>query len=197
MLLTQFCSAVCNHSFVSLFVAPWTVAHKAPLSMEFSRKEYWSGKTFPSPVNLPELRTEPRYLASPALEGEFFTAVPPGKPQNYHITQKSHYWSYNLGIVAQSCPTLCYPIDCSMPGSSVHRDSPGKNIEVGCHALLHGIFPTQGWTPGILYFRWILYSLSHQGSPYTLRKPNHCSNRSTYPNVLCSTIYNSQDMKAT
>ena len=42
-----------------------------------------------------------------------------------------------------SCPTFCNPIDCSLPGSSVHRDSPGKNTEVGCHALLQGNFPIQ------------------------------------------------------
>ena len=43
----------------------------------------------------------------------------------------------------QSCPTLCSPKDCSPPGSSVHGDSPGRNTEVGCRALLQGIFPTQ------------------------------------------------------
>ena len=49
-----------------------------------------------------------------------------------------------LGLVTRSCPTLCDPTDCSPPGSSVHGDSPGKNTRVGCHALLQGIFPTQG-----------------------------------------------------
>ena len=44
----------------------------------------------------------------------------------------------------QSCLTLCDTLDCSLPGSSVHRDSPGKNPGVGCHALLQGSFPTQG-----------------------------------------------------
>ena len=44
----------------------------------------------------------------------------------------------------QSCWALCDPMDCSPPGSSVHGDSPGKNTGVGCHALLQGIFPTQG-----------------------------------------------------
>ena len=43
----------------------------------------------------------------------------------------------------QSCPTLCYPMDCSPPGSSVHGDSPGKNTGVGCHTLLQRIFWTQ------------------------------------------------------
>ena len=49
--------------------------------------------------------------------------------------------------VTQSCPTICDPIDCSLPGSSVPGDSPGKNTGVCCHALLQGIFPTQGSNP--------------------------------------------------
>ena len=44
----------------------------------------------------------------------------------------------------QSCPTLCGPMDCSPPGSSVHEISPGKNTGVGCHAPLQGTFLTQG-----------------------------------------------------
>ena len=44
----------------------------------------------------------------------------------------------------QSCLTLGDAMDCSPPGSSVRGDSPGKNTGVGCHALLQGIFPTQG-----------------------------------------------------
>ena len=43
----------------------------------------------------------------------------------------------------QSCLTLCSPMDCSPPGSSVHGDSPGKNIGVDCHAFLQGIFPAE------------------------------------------------------
>ena len=45
--------------------------------------------------------------------------------------------------VTQLCPTLCDPMDCSLPGSSVHGDSLGKNTGVGCHSLPQGIFPTQ------------------------------------------------------
>ena len=56
-------------------------------------------------------------------------------------------------------------MDHSPPGSSVHGDSPGKNTGVGGHVLLQGIFPTQGSNPGLLHCRWILYCLSHQGSP--------------------------------
>ena len=50
----------------------------------------------------------------------------------------------------QSCPTLCDPMGCSLPGSSVHGDSPGRNTGVGCHALLQGIFPSPGLSPHLL-----------------------------------------------
>ena len=73
-----------------------------------------------------------------------------------------------LCLVAQSCPTLWDPVDCSPPGSSVYGDSPGKTTGVGCHALLKGIFPIQGSNSGLPHCRWILYRLSHQGSPRVL-----------------------------
>ena len=44
----------------------------------------------------------------------------------------------------------CNPMDCNLPGPSVRRDSPGKNTGVGCHALLQGVFPTQGWNLHLL-----------------------------------------------
>ena len=70
-----------------------------------------------------------------------------------------------LCLVTQLCPTLCHLMDSSLLGSSVHRDSPGKNSRVNCHALLQGIFSTQGSNPGFHNCRWILYPLSYQGSP--------------------------------
>ena len=70
-----------------------------------------------------------------------------------------------LCLGAQLCPTLCNPTDCSLPGSSVHGDYPDKNTRAGCHALLQGIFPTQGLNTGLLHCRCILYHLSHQRSP--------------------------------
>ena len=60
-------------SVVRLFVTLWTVAHQAPLSIGFSRLEYWSGLPFPSPGDLPDPRFEPVSLVSPALAGEFLT----------------------------------------------------------------------------------------------------------------------------
>ena len=70
--------------------------------------------------------------------------------------------------VARSYPTLCNPMDCSPAGSSIHGNSPSKNTGMGCHALLQGIFPIQGSSPGLPHCRWIFYHLSHQGSPRIL-----------------------------
>ena len=71
-------------------------------------------------------------------------------------------------LVAQLCLTLCDPMDCSLPDSSVHGDSPGKNTGVGCHALHQGIIPTQELNTDLPHRRRILYHLSHQGSPRIL-----------------------------
>ena len=69
-------------SCVQLFLRPHGLylVHQAPLSMEFSRHEYWSGLPF-SPGDLPDLGIEPASLVSPALAGGFFTTGPPGKPK--------------------------------------------------------------------------------------------------------------------
>ena len=69
-----------------------------------------------------------------------------------------------ISKVAQSCPTLCNPMDCSLPGSSPW-DFPGKRIGVGYHFLLQEIFQTKGSNPGLCHCRQTLYRLSHQGSP--------------------------------
>ena len=76
----------------------------------------------------------------------------------------SRCFTHVLCWFTQLCLTLCDPTDSSPPGSSVHRDSPGKNTGMGCHALLQGIFPTQGLNPGLPHCRQIAYHLSHQGS---------------------------------
>ena len=67
---------VCVLSHVRLFVAPWTVAHQTPLSMEFPRSEYWSRLPFPPTVDLPEPGIEPASLSSPVLAWGFFTTSP-------------------------------------------------------------------------------------------------------------------------
>ena len=61
-------------SHIQLFVTPWTVACQAPLSVEFSRQEYWSGLPCPPPGDLPHPVIEPKSLTSPALADWFFTS---------------------------------------------------------------------------------------------------------------------------
>ena len=73
-----------------------------------------------------------------------------------------------LCLVAQSCLNLWDLMDCVLWDSSIHVDFPDNSTGVGCHALLQGIVPTQGSNPGLPNCRWILYHLSHQGSPRIL-----------------------------
>ena len=61
--------------------------------------------------------------------------------------QTKNPWCSFMCLVDQSCPTLCDPMDCSLPASSVHGNSSGKNTGEVCHALLQGIFSTQEIEP--------------------------------------------------
>ena len=64
---------MCSSSVVLDSVTPWTVTCQAPLSMQFSRQEHWSGLPFPLPGDLSNLGIEPTSLMSPTLAGGFFT----------------------------------------------------------------------------------------------------------------------------
>ena len=75
------CLCAQSLSRVQLFVTPWTVAQQAPLSMELSRQEYWSGLPFPSPGDLLDPGIEP---GSPTSQADSLPSGPPGKP----LTQK-------------------------------------------------------------------------------------------------------------
>ena len=66
-------------SHVQLSAIPWTVDRQAPLSIEFSRRDYQSGLPFPTPRDLPDPGIESVSPESPALAGGFFTTKPPGK----------------------------------------------------------------------------------------------------------------------
>ena len=102
-----------------------------------------------------------------------------------------------LCLFTQLCQTLCDPMDYSPPGPSVYGDSLGKNTRVGCHALLQGIYSTQGSNPGLPHCRWILYHLSHQGSPVgrlniikmsvlpSIILQSHCISNQNPSNLFC------------
>ena len=105
-------------SRVRLFATPWTVAYQAPQSMEFSRREYWSGLPFPSPGDLLDPGIEPR---SSALQADAVPSEPPGKPQFIHAAAAAKS--------LQSCPTLCDPIDASPPGFPVPGILQARTLE--------------------------------------------------------------------
>ena len=112
----------------------------------------------------------------------------------FYMTQQSHCWAY---------PEVKWSESCSVMSDSLQHiwlycpwDSPGQNTRMGSLSLLQGIFLTQGLSPGLPHCRWILYQLSHKGSPMYPEK-NHNSKRHMHPNVHRSSIYNSQDTEAT
>ena len=109
-----------NH--VQLFATPWTVAHQAPLPMGFSRHEYWNGRSFPSPGDLPNPEIKPVSLGSPALAGGFFTTSTTWEAPT--VIRKGVSM-----LVTQSCLTFCDPMNCSLPGSSVHEILQARMLE--------------------------------------------------------------------
>ena len=74
---------------VQLFVTSWTVAREALLSTGFPRQKYWHGLSFPPPQDLPDPEIKLASLESPALEGGFFAAEPPGMPIVYAEHRKT------------------------------------------------------------------------------------------------------------
>ena len=108
-----------------------------------------------------------------------------GRRESDTTEQLTHFFNSSEVL---SHVRLCDPMDCSPPGSSVHGASPGKNTGAGCHALLQGIFQTQGSNPGLLHCRWILYKLSYQGSPAKILKYRYRASllfRSLCRDLLC------------
>ena len=105
------------------------------------------------PRDLPNPGIKPR---SPALQADSLPTELSGKPLYRVLYIYEAYFPKvkKVKVLAtQLCPTLCSPMNCSPPCSSVHGDSPGKNTGVGCHARLQGIFLTRGLNRGLLHCR--------------------------------------------
>ena len=117
-------------SHIQLCATPWTAARQAPPSMGFSRQEYWSGVPLPSPLF---------FAAAAAAAAKSLQSCPTLQPHRWWPTRLPCPWDSpgkNTGVgchfllqcmkvkseseVTQSYPTLCDPMDCSLPGSSVH-----------------------------------------------------------------------------
>ena len=140
----------------------WTIAHQAPLSVGFSRQEYWPGLQCPPPGDLPNPGINPR-LAWQAGS----LPLQSSHEQNQVKERKKEKSLSRVQLFATPWTVALCP-----------WDSPGKNTGVGCHFLLQGIFPIQGSNPGLPHGRQMLYPLSHQGRvpslsqgilPYCLR----------------------------
>ena len=160
-LVAQSCPTLCDPLDYSL---PGSSVH----GIFQARILEWVAISFSRESSWPRDRTSVSCVS--CIAGGLFTCLAIGKAsvEGFYATEFWHYCWAVLCLVAQLCLTLCDPMACSLPGSSVHGDSPGKNTGVGCHALLQGIFPTQGLNPGLPHCRQILYWLNHQGSPRML-----------------------------
>ena len=102
-------SEVNSVSRVRLFATPWTVAGQAPLSMGFSRQEYWSGLPFPSPGDLPNPGTEPW---SPAWQADALSSEPPGNSSStsfkiFYIQLFQHCFPKNFSLIIKLPLHLC------------------------------------------------------------------------------------------
>ena len=97
-----------NFSHVWLFATPWTVARQAPLSLEFSRQEYWSGLPFPSPGDLPDPGIKP---GAPVLQVDSLPSEPLGKPPG----KEDSVSSVHLNFLGNSFKIYKINISVSLP----------------------------------------------------------------------------------
>ena len=155
----QSCGRSQSLSCVRLFVTLWTVAHQAPLPMEFPRQEYWSGLSFPTPGDLPNPGIEPVSPASSAVQADSSPIAPPGKPQVVNP---------NLPI----CPTLSLPTVSTCPFStSVSLFLPYKQVQLyhfsrfHIYALIYDI---------CFFLSDLLYSVTQTLGPLTSLQMTHC-----------------------
>ena len=118
-----------NH--IRLFATPWTVAHQAPLSVGFSRQEYWSGLPCPPPGDLPDPGIKSTSLMYLAPAGRFFTT------------------SITKGAVCAkllSCGQPCDPMDYRLPGSPVHGIFQARILECVAISFSRGSSRPRDWT---------------------------------------------------
>ena len=145
--VAQACSTLCN---------PWTVAHQAPLSMGFARQEHWSGLPHPPQGDLPDPGIKPTSLLLLLLLSRFSRVQLCVRPHRQQPTRLPCPWDSpgkNTGVgchfllqcmkvkseseVVQSCLTLSDPMDCSLPGSSVHGIFQARVLEWGAISFSH------------------------------------------------------------
>ena len=149
-------------SHVQLFATPWTVACQAPLSMGSSRQEYWSGLPFPSLGEFSQPRGwthvsciwQKNSVPWATREAQAIIAL-----TVFLLARELLEWRYSCHLIsascapeklkvlaAQSCPTLCHPVDCSPPGSSVHVIFQARVLEWAAILFSRGSSQPRDWT---------------------------------------------------
>ena len=122
----------CKSLQLCLFATLWTAACQAPLFMGFSRQEYWSGLPCPPPGDLPDPGIGP---------GSHVSCI--GRRVLYHSCHLGNHYtpSVQFSSVAQSCPTLCNPMNHSTPGLPVHHQLP-EFTQTHVHRVSDAIQPS-------------------------------------------------------
>jgi len=145
-------------SRVWLFATPWTVAHQAPLSMRFSRQEYWSGLPFPPPENLPDPGIKPTSPAAPALQADSLPLSHQGSPLMWLHPGKP-ILSWNCQKPKMHLIHLTYGTPALNPAWAVACQAP---LSMGFYRQEYwsvlsfpslGIFPTQGLNLSLLHWQ--------------------------------------------
>ena len=161
-MLSHFCC-------VWLFVTLWTIAHQSPLSMVFSKQGYWRGLPCPPPGRSSQPRGWTWASCTSCLAGILFTLSHLGSPLFEWMDYNCFIYLFQFSSVAQSCLTLCDPMDCSTPGFPVHHQLPelaqihvhwvGDAIQLS-HPLLSPSPPAFNLSQHQGLFQWV--SSSHQ-----------------------------------
>ena len=122
-------------SRVQLFENLWAVGPQAPLSVGFSRQESWGGLPWPPPGDLSTQISDLCLLCHRHGQVSSLPLAPPGNPCTHSESE-----------VAQSCPTLCNPMDCSLPGSSVHGIFQARVLKWVAISFSRGSSQPRDWT---------------------------------------------------
>ena len=146
---------------VRLFVTPWTVALQASLSMGFSKQEYWSGLSFPSPGDLSNPRTEP---GSPALQADYLSSEPPGQiksslspPNKYSTLKQPPKAPDHLLFIEKYLYTLYFLFVCldECEPSSISAAFSFQLVEREFQISSYGCLLLFSSPPPVSYFQWI------------------------------------------
>ena len=141
LLFTVYKNSSAQSTVLSDSATPWTAARQAPLSMGFSRQEYWSGYPFPSPGDLPNPGIEPR---SPTLQVDSLPCEPPGKPQKHQCHPCVKGWGETVRGTGKYLSILILRL-LLIYRCSLHSHFQSKFLCVVPFGFIHFFNPAQAW----------------------------------------------------